>query len=301
MKRILRRPAFHFLIIGLCIWCAVQAWDDYEFRQVLSPSTAEIGQLEQNWQQQHGQKLDDEIRAALFQQEIDERILFREALRRKYHLRDTVVLRRLRQDAEFLGLTGEGTQLIQSALDLQLYRGDALIRRRLLERMRSLITRNMPQPSDAELEALYQEHGSEHVNDATYTFQQRFFRNDPSDADSAKRRALQALQQESIDITAVDSFLYGDRFSSAHERMLNQRFGRQFGETLQNLKLEQWQGPIASSYGWHVVKIEQKTAAKPATLLEQTDRLKALWAEQRKQQMLAKFMRRLRPRYRVLP
>ena len=86
---------------------------------------------------------------------LDERLLFREALRLGLHRADPVVLRRLRQDVVFLGIQAPAGEQIQTALDMQLYQGDEVIRRRLIERMRAIARGPSPVPDDATLRQRY--------------------------------------------------------------------------------------------------------------------------------------------------
>ena len=286
------------MVLGVLIWLTQQQWEDWQFRQVRIPNTKELQQLELRWRQQHGQALDETLRAAIQQQEIDERIMFREALRQKLHLRDPVVLRRLRQDAEFLGLAGLGPELIQYALDLRLYEGDAVIRRRILQRMRSAMTPEPEPVSEEQLRSLYAARDYQAESNTLYDFEHKFFRHDTKRPQAALQRAQEQLQLKEIAAGSADAFLHGQAFSGASEKRLKQHFGAEFLKQLSQLPLDSWQGPIASPYGQHLIRIHAKHT-EGASFAQKRGRLQRQWQERHQQQGFAQAMQRLRQRYRL--
>lgn len=299
MMRIFRHPALHFALLGGLIWLAVQAWEDWQFRVVSMPTAAEIQQLERRWKQRNNQPLDSEVRQALLRHELDQRMLVREALRRQLHTRDTVTLRRLRQDAQFLGLQGSGTELIQGALDMQLYHGDDVIRRRLLERMRSIISADVGTPSDSQLQAFMQNETVE--NRTRYSFKQLYFRNNPQAPEQAQQRAHKALKQADPAQANHDAFMHGGHFESLDRAAIAERFGPNFAEALQAHPTGQWQGPIASRYGWHLLWLKNvETGSIDTQQQAQRSRLIRLWQEQQQRQKRADYLQKLRQHYRVV-
>ena len=77
-------------------------------------------------------------------------------------------------------------------------------------------------------------------------------------------------------------------------------FGQEFARSLADLTTGQWQGPVASGYGLHLVFVEERTDVRLPPLTEIRDTvLYELLAERRTQANQA-FFEKLRERYDVI-
>lgn len=305
MGRVLRHPALHFVLIGSAIWLAVQLWADHRFRVVTMPGEARVEALVQAWQQGTGRIAGPADRDALIRAEIDQRMLFREALRRGLHLRDPVVLRRLSQDIRFLGLEVAEGERIDTALALGLHEGDELIRRRLVERMLAQASAGLGRPDDAQLRRFHAEHRARWQRPAMSSFEQIFI----ADGPRAALRALALLTQLNganapIDERpAGDPFLHGRGFAQASSARVSAMFGAAFSQALSALPVapERWQGPLRSAYGLHLVRLLEHQAAGPADYESVRDELERDWRLQQEQAARQRLLHALRGRYRVQP
>ena len=77
------------------------------------------------------------------------------------------------------------------------------------------------------------------------------------------------------------------------------QFGEPFAAKLIELPLGQWQGPIDSSYGVHLVLISERTEGRPAELADVRDAVKLEWANARRLEANASYYRELLKRYTV--
>lgn len=297
------RRLLHFLLLGAALWCAQQFWQDWQYRIVSAPSPEQQQALFAAWARQHGRQPQPAMRTALIQQELDRRMLLREALRLKLHLRDPVVLRRLLQDARFLGLEGEPLELIQSALDMQLYHGDELIRRRLIERIQALHTPPMEPPDDARLQALAAELQTQPM---VLDLQQHYFRVESDEGEQARGRAREVLIRLQQPDSATDSstlgdgFLLGHHFTAIDPEQIDTLFGLGFSEQLDLDLIDVWQGPIRSRYGWHLLRLRRSATLAPQDVAARRQALIRHWRAQQTRLARQAYLTRLRQRYRIL-
>ena len=305
MRYLIRQPALHFVVLGAAIWLLTLYLNDRASRQIQTPSPAQISELVADWSSRNGRMADSEVRAALVREEIERRLLFAEALRLGLHEHDPVVLGRLYQDAVFLGIDAPQDQLIATALELGLHRGDDLIRRRLLERMRTLAVGSLPTPSEAQLQSVFDKQRSHFSQAARVSFEHRFLR--PADSgeaawSEARQRAEQLLEAGPQQADA-DPFLHGSRFDQLSARELKDTFGGALPQTLMQAARSNtdWFGPVASHYGWHLLKVTDHKPARPAALEAVRAEVIALWQDQQRRQRLAHYVQKLSKRCRILP
>ncbi|RZO84298.1 MAG: peptidyl-prolyl cis-trans isomerase [Oceanococcus sp.] len=301
MRAFVRQPLLHFMLIGIALWLSSVYLQDRASRQIDAPTEQEIATLVADWSSRHGRMADAQVQAALVREEIERRLVFAEALRLGLHRHDPVVLARLYQDAVFLGIEAPEDEMINMALELQLHRGDDLIRRRLLERMRSLIVSNRPPATEAELREVFAAHQARWTQPARISFEHIYLR--PADSSTqawakAKDRALQLLKT-APDARAGDPFLHGHRFEHMSARQLKDTFGGQMPALLEQDSTAAWIGPVASHYGWHLISIQTREPARPAEFEQVRADVLALWTAQSKRQHFAKYVQGLRARYRV--
>lgn len=303
MRFLMRQPALHFVVLGAAIWLLSLYLEDRASRQIQAPSAAQITELVADWSARNGRMADSEVRAALVREEIERRLLFAEALRLGLHEHDPVVLGRLYQDAVFLGIDAPQDQLIETALELELHRGDDLIRQRLLERMRTLAVGPLPTASDEQLTSVFEQHRSEFSQPARVSFEQRFLRPDDS-SETAWAQARQRAEQALIDgpqQADSDPFLHGSSFEKLGPRELKDTFGGALPQALMDVAAtkEGWFGPVASHYGWHLLRVTAYEPARPAELENVRAQVVALWQDQLRRQRLSRYIQTLRQRYRI--
>ena len=149
--------------------------------------------------------------------------------------------------------------LYREALRLGLDEGDAIVRRRLVSKMDFMasLAAETADPSDdvlrAFLEANIERYEELEAMNATLSFEQAYF------AEETNARASQdrgAVKGEPTSLPAA--------IRATPMRDITSRFGRQFAEGLSELEPgEAWQGPIASSFGWHLVRLTERKVEPP--------------------------------------
>ncbi|MEZ5681529.1 MAG: peptidylprolyl isomerase [Erythrobacter sp.] len=186
-------------------------------------------------------------------------------------------------DAEMAGLVDRWVReevLYREALRLGLDQGDPVVRRRMATKMDELASAAAETATvdDATLEAWLKDNPQRFAEEGTVSFDQRYFASE-SAARSAMGQANPAGSPISLPARAEDMQL----------REIREVFGQQFTEGLARLEpASDWQGPVASGFGWHIIRLTSREAGELPPLAQIRERVEADWrnatiAERREQ------------------
>ena len=272
MKRILQEPLLHFLLLGAAIFLG------YGFVSKGTsdePGTIVItqGQIEhlatgfaKTWQRPPTQ----EELSGLVEDHLKEEIYCREALALGLDKDDTVIRRRLRQKMEFVS--------------------DDIAAQK--------------EPTDAELETYLKTHADMFRIEQRLTFRQVYL-NPQKRGEHLAEDAANLLAQLNQAGSQVDASTQGDSFLLEHDfqalpaRDIAKQFGEEFSAQLLTLKLGQWQGPIESGYGLHLLFVSDRTEGRLPALAEVRDAVRREWDNARRLEGNENFYQSLRQRYTV--
>lgn len=174
--------------------------------------------------------------------------------------------------------------LYREALKMRMEEGDYIIRQRLVEKVEFLLENlaaSAVEPSDAELQAWFEQRSADYRVDAVYSFTHIFFDTRSEGADAARARA-QALLAQAASMDAAQAEQYGDRFpflqnyeGRTRDFVVN-NFSAAFVDTLDQLEPDaHWQGPLESRYGYHLVLLQSRSASYMPPLQEVRERVLA--------------------------
>jgi len=162
----------------------------------------------------------------------------------------------------------------REAIRLGLNENDAIIRRRLRSKMEELTTAEAQAQtaSDADLQKLLDASPAKYNSGNKFSFQQIWL---GPDGDAAA--ALAQLKQggDPTDIGAVISL--PARLDGAADDDIDRQFGEGFAQLLAGAKRGEWDGPVTSGFGAHLVKVTDVTLAPPAKLAEVRQRIENDW------------------------
>lgn len=181
--------------------------------------------------------------------------------------------------------------LYREALRLGLDDGDPIVRRRLSTKMDELAgaQAEVAEPSEAELRAWLKQHPDRFSTGATVSFEQAYF---PSEA--LARAALESPLPAGHEISLP---------ASARAMPLSEVgkvFGHQFLDALElHRPGPQWQGPIPSGFGWHIVRLTARDPGTVPPLAQISERVEADWRSSTIADRREKAYRVLREAYRV--
>jgi hypothetical protein len=197
--------------------------------------------------------------------------------------------------------------LYREAGILGLEKDDTIVRRRMAQKMEFLLADLAPQTesTEQELQAFLEENTERFQEPARYSFMHIFLSRDQrgEQVDEDARRVLDELRDPGRNADPLelgDPFMQGQQMVAYSEREVGRVLGRDFAQALPKLPVAQWQGPIESAYGGHLVYVYERAEPHMPALAEIRERVQSeLMAERQRQANEAIFLR-LRERYEIV-
>lgn len=201
--------------------------------------------------------------------------------------------------------------LYREARELGLEESDNIIRQRMIQKMRFLLTDVATadaEPEPAALEAYFADNIDAYAIQPWATFTHVFFDATRHGADEARalaeaaRRELNAAGASFNDATdRGDNFPYLDNYVERTFEFVASHFGYEFAEALATLEAAtgEWQGPIRSVYGEHVVLLTRREERTLPALDEVRGDVERDFASERSNAALIDMTETMRERYRI--
>ena len=308
--RVLQTPLLHFLLLGGVLFTldARRGTPLPPARPQIVLTAGAVAQLRDDWVRTHGVAPNPATEAELLADAVDEEILYREALALGLDRRDPAVRVRLRRLSEFLGEEATDAQRPERdprALDLA--RGDIVIRRHLVELMRLAATRLGPEtfPPEDGLRAWYERHGTRFAAPERIRLTQIYLSRDRRQGALATDAAMLLDELRRFGVTPElapargDAFVHGASPGLVSPAELARLFGPSFATAIENAPLGQWSGPVASSYGLHLVWIHERLPAEPPPFAAVHSQALHQWLREYGEAQARERMRVLRARYNI--
>ncbi|MET0807384.1 MAG: peptidylprolyl isomerase [Pseudoxanthomonas sp.] len=272
LGRIVREPLLHFMLLGAAMFALYSGSGGApagEGERVVI-TRGRIEQLVTGFSRMQQRLPDAAELDALIDDAIREEIYYREAKALALDQDDTIIRRRLRQKLEFV----------------------------------SEDVAQLPEPSEAQLLALLRAHPEKFPALQHYSFNHVYL-------DPARRRSrlgedagrlLDGLRESGAMTPPAghgDPFLLGQRFDLIGADEVARLFGREFEIQLRKLSPGQWQGPLASGYGAHLVLLRARSDEDATGLAPVRRQVREEWLRVRRQQENERFYAGLRSRYSV--
>jgi hypothetical protein len=270
VQRLLAEPLLHFLLLAAALFgleAAIRRVPDHAAGGELVVTRSRIAHLADAFARQWGRAPSDEELAGLVQDLVREEVLAREALRLGLDRDDAIVRRRLAQKMEFLS--------------------------------EDLVA--MAAPTDDDLRAYLAAHPERFRSPTRFTFAH-------VPLDPAQRGA--ALQADADALLAAlragaDARTLGDGRMLAREQQdvarheVEAQFGKEFAARLAETPLGSWEGPVASDYGVHLVRVEQRRVGVVPPLADAREAVVREWTAAQRTAMRRAQLDGLLARYRV--
>ena len=173
------------------------------------------------------------------------------------------------------------------ALALGLDVDDDEVRRRLIEKM-AYVTENVadPEPPEADLRAYFEQNAERFRIPELVTFDQVFFsprmRGESVQADA--EAALAALQSGGDPAVNGDSTPLAGRFDDADPDRVRVLFGEALTAAVFAAEPGDWIGPYESDFGWHLVRVSARSAARDPAFAEVEAQVRSDFAAARLEQ-----------------
>jgi hypothetical protein len=226
-----------------------------------------------------GRDPDDAELAALREAEVDDEILFREALARGLDREDAVVQRRLAGNLAFVDgcadADGEPDAHAAHALTRDMLARDVVVHRRLSARMRALLEEDAlrDEPDDATLEAALARHAERFARPARVAVTHVLLRDDGTADRDPTTLPLQS------------------------ERDLARQLGPTFARAALAAAPGEWTGPVRSALGRHLLRVERYEPAQAPALAAVRNQVRELVRRERADAALRAALASLRARY----
>ena len=229
-SKCLREPFIHFLILGGLLFGL------YEFTSSDSTAASEstlkislemIQTLEEQWLARNGRDVEESVLDELIENLIREELLVREAKRLGLDQNDVIIHRRLMQKMDFL----------------------------------SANLSSMEVPDDEVLQGYYEANKEAYRVDEKRSFTHIYFSGEKRGANAeADAQAFldKPLEEKALESrrNVGDNFILTYDYKARSQQQVAQVFGTKFSEKLFALEILNWQGPIVSEYGAHLVYLE---------------------------------------------
>ena len=187
----------------------------------------------------------------------------------------------------------------REALALGLDRNDPVVRQRMRTKMDSILEDlSSLEVDDAELREYLAANPERYRQEAKISFRQVFLSADRhAQLDSAARLALQKLQQGAAEDSLGDASLLPASFTLASESLVERTFGADFSDAVFGLEAGDWEGPLYSPFGAHLVRVEDRIDARAASLDEVRENVQRDYLAQRREQQKEIAYQALRDKY----
>jgi len=196
----------------------------------------------------------------------------------------------------------------REAMAMGLDRDDATIRRRMrlkLETLNEDIATAMS-PTDQDLQTFLEQHPDAFLEEPRAAFRQVFLNPERHGAniDGDAHTLLAQLRAAGPD---ADLSGIGDTLVMLSNDLpllplseIGSLFGEQFSGNIVELEPGQWQGPVQSGYGLHLVLVTERQPGRMPELAEVRDQVEREWVFSRKKEMQEAMYKKLGERYTVI-
>jgi len=273
--KLLREPLVHFMFIGAVIFALYALFAEpvvEETDKTIVVTAGEIEWMQASWQKRWNRPPTAAEFDGLIQQYIKETVLYREALTMGLNKHDQVIRRRLAQKLEFLA--------------------------------KDLVA--LTPPSEAELQAYFDEHQARYQEPTLYTFTQVFFdpdkRGDATLDDAGKAKATLIAQGDAIEDPGAlgDGLMLQNYYPQKDRSEIQKNLGSGFTDTLITLAPGQWHGPVLSGFGVHLVYVNSIIEPPTPVFAQVRERVITDWSLDRGEELNNTFYANLREQYNIV-
>jgi parvulin-like peptidyl-prolyl cis-trans isomerase-like protein len=272
MKQLFREPLVHFLLLGAGLFVAfglVGKRTSGESGKIVI-TQGQIEYLAAGYNRVHGRPALPEELEGLIRDYVREEVYCREALALGLDRDDPVIRNRLRLKMEFI----------------------------------SDDVAAQAEPTDEQLRSYLREHPDAFGIEPRFTFSQVYL-NPERHRENLTHDAAQLLMRlnqvgDKSDVSELgDPFLLEHTFVALAASEVAKQFGEKFAAKLGELPRDQWQGPVESGYGVHLVFVSETTEGHVPTLEEVRNAVRREWANARRLAANEKFYQEVLKRYTV--
>lgn len=269
MNKILKEPLLHFLLLGIILYMASVLFSKEEQQGNILVTEGKIKQLttlyKKTWQRSPTSEELNEI----VQEYVLEQAAYREGVNLGLDKNDIVITRRVRQKLDFIAEENQ----------------------------------ERPEPTDNILTAYLEKNGEKFRREPTLSFKQIYL--DPKHYDNvsieANRLLINLQQSPNQDVTKLgERYLFKASYRQKNITKLQSTFGKEFTQRLENTQVGTWFGPVKSSFGLHLVYLDEKEAGKLPELAQIRSTVVREWENQLRNNSIEHYYDELLQRFDVI-
>jgi peptidyl-prolyl cis-trans isomerase C len=189
--------------------------------------------------------------------------------------------------------------LSREARSASLDRGDPIVRRRLIQKIEFVLTGASVDatPTSDELQEFLVSHEAEFAAPPRIEITQLYFA-----GESAQTRAESSLAalREGREADRGDPHARGTHLGPMPESALDSALGEDFSARLRDFPEGQWEGPIESTGGVHLVRIERRLPRELPALESVRARVEAAWRTEHRLEAVEREVMHILERYEVV-
>lgn len=194
----------------------------------------------------------------------------------------------------------------REALAMGLDRDDTIIRRRMKQKMEFLSEDlvDQPEPDDQTLAGYLQENGEAFYIEGQTAFRQIYFNTQKRGAEAEKeaRQVLETLQKGDPNVDnddLGDPSLLPSQLALTRNSQIARIFGKAFVQHLETISTGVWSGPLASTYGLHLVRVSEQVDGRLPDLAEVRSEVLTEWSAAWRRKIKQKAYQAIREQYTV--
>ncbi len=266
MRRLLHEPMLHFVLLGGLIFALWWGLNPASVRgdTRIAVTAADVQRIRLLATRQWGHPPGPQALDALVKAYVREEVLYREAL--------------------------------ASGLD----RDDVIVRRRLVQKMESLVQDSGAVPTEAELKAYWMAHRADYAQSPRISMQQVFFSTDLR-GPRARQDATTALKNSANGAAPAggDPLMLPTLIDQQTPQSLAKDYGADFATRVLALPVGVWRGPLPSALGVHLVRVVSQDAASDPDFPAVRDRVLQDWTRLHQNAAQEAAYQQARKRYQV--
>jgi len=262
LKKLFQEPLLSFALIGAAFFVIFSFADDSDRNNRIVIDQYDAEEIISKWKLQWNRLPTSNEFKGILDNHIKQEIYYREALALNLDHNDEIIKRRMAQKMQFLA------QSVTATVD----------------------------PSNEELIAFMDAHKEDYMTEKKITFHQVLFSNDLRE--NPEKDAEIALLNEKIigDSGPVKSIFILESFYQ-----IRRHLGLEFATALDSVKqIQSWIGPVKSSFGFHLVQIEQIVPGEPIPFEEVRQKVKEAYLYDLEQKFNENLMKSLLKKYQVV-
>ncbi len=270
MKNWHKEPFLHFLIIGALIFVLfsmVNKEKDVVSIKKIVVSADDIGMLSRRWSKTWRRTPTETELKGLVESYIREEVFYREAV------------------------------------SLGLDQDDAVLRRRLMQKMEFLSNdlAELRTPDKKELSQYFLDHLQNYQQPPRITFTHIYFSQAKRGSSALKdaKQVLSGIIERGV-LEDGDGFMLQYDFAQKTPTEVADVFGKAFAGKIFLLGTNGWQGPVESEYGFHLVQIQEKMAAQIPEFATVADQVRDDWMFEQRKKTNNKIYEKFKNQYEII-